>query len=212
MTTPAVLCGAACPDHPHTCARSPKHTSDHRDVKQKGTETCSWPDPPAPWPAGPSVTDTRAAAREALRGLTGGHPTPQWRVVISDSESPDAVAPVCEDPDHEPGDGGVYDCCPEPVIEVGDERLAAYLVALLNADRTEAVPDFFQPGHGYTHRHGTDFLTVAVTTHPNTGEPRALGWIVRNGWHEPGACDPDDWTHNYDGCAPPTENTADGGR
>lgn len=71
------------------------------------------------------------------------------------------------------------------------------------AEALGSVPDFFQPGHGYTHRDGTDFRCVAVTTHPNTGERRALGWIVRNGWHEPGSCDPDDWTHNYDGCEPP---------
>lgn len=69
-------------------------------------------------------------------------------------------------------------------------------------ESTEAAPDFFQPGHGYTHRDGTDFLTVAVTTHPNTGERRALGWIVRNGWHNIAALDPDDWTQ-YDGYEPP---------
>lgn len=78
-------------------------------------------------------------------------------------------------------------------------------------ESTEADASFFQPGHSYTHRDGTDFRTVTITTHPNTGEPRALGWIVRNGWHEPAALDPDDWTQ-YDGYEPPTENTADGGR
>lgn len=77
-------------------------------------------------------------------------------------------------------------------------------------ESTTAAPDFFQPGHGYTHRNGTDFRCVAVTTHPNTGERRALGWIVRNGWHEAGALDPDDWTHNYDGCEPPADTEAGG--
>jgi hypothetical protein len=83
-----------------------------------------------------STLDTlRAAARESLSGLTGGDPTPTWRVVFTDSESPDGIAPVCADEGHDPADGSVYDCCPEPDIEVGDERVAAYLVALLNADR-----------------------------------------------------------------------------
>lgn len=194
MTAPAALCGTACPDHPHTCARSPQHYGDHRDVKQKGNETCSWPDPPAPRPAGPSVAATRAAAREALRGLTGGHPTPQWRVVWTDDEYPTDIGPVCEDPDHEPTDSSAYDCCPQPVIEVGDEALAAYLVALLNADRTEAAPDFFQPGHTYSNGTGytapeliTLFCVEHITRHPNRGTLRAIGWMRSgapdSGWH-----------------------------
>lgn len=71
-------------------------------------------------------------------------------------------------------------------------------------ESTQATPDFFQVGHGYTHRDGSDFKCVAITTHPLTGEPRALGWIIRNGWHDAGALDPDDWAHAYDGCEPPT--------
>ena len=63
-------------------------------------------------------------------------------------------------------------------------------------------PSFFQPGHGYTHRDGSDFKCVAVDRHPLTGEARAFGWRIRNGWHEPAALDPDDWTR-YDGCQPP---------
>ena len=69
-------------------------------------------------------------------------------------------------------------------------------------DDTTETPDFFQPGHAYTHRDGSDFRCVAVTTHPNNGERRALGWTVRNGWHEGGALDPDDW-QMYDGCQSP---------
>jgi hypothetical protein len=189
MSTPT-LCGVPCPDHPHTCARSPQHYSHHRDAKQKGTETCSWPDPPEPRPAGPTVTDTRAAAREALRGLTGGDPAPQWRVVFTDSESPDGIAPVCEDPGHDPTDGNFYDCCPEPDIEVGSEAVAAYMVALLNGDReqpAEAAPDFFQPGRTYTY--GGDGFTAPelltwfraehITTHPDTGKRTAFGWARR---------------------------------
>ncbi|WNI15546.1 hypothetical protein [Actinacidiphila sp. ITFR-21] len=80
--------------------------------------------------------ETRAAAREALRGLTGGDAAPRWRVVWTDDEYPTDIGPVCGDPDHEPTDGSAYSCCPEPIIEIGDEALAAYLVALLNQDRT----------------------------------------------------------------------------
>ena len=37
------LCADQCPrGHSHSCARSPKHYGPHRDVKQKGTENCSW--------------------------------------------------------------------------------------------------------------------------------------------------------------------------
>ncbi|WP_017585506.1 hypothetical protein [Nocardiopsis ganjiahuensis] len=40
----SALCAARCPNgHEHTCARSPKHCGPHRDVKQKGHESCSWP-------------------------------------------------------------------------------------------------------------------------------------------------------------------------
>ena len=40
---PPSLCAAPCPrGHTHACARSPKHCGPHRDVKQKGTESCSW--------------------------------------------------------------------------------------------------------------------------------------------------------------------------
>lgn len=75
-------------------------------------------------------------------------------------------------------------------------------------DNLRMLPaDFFEPGHAYTHRDGSDFRCVAVTAHPNTGERRALGWIVRNGWHEGGALDPDDW-QMYDGCQPPAEDGA----
>ena len=37
------LCSARCPHgHDHTCARSPQHFGPHRNVKQKGHESCSW--------------------------------------------------------------------------------------------------------------------------------------------------------------------------
>jgi len=41
-------CGHQCPDHAHTCDRDPGHGLPHRDVQQKGTETCSWDDEPDP--------------------------------------------------------------------------------------------------------------------------------------------------------------------
>jgi hypothetical protein len=63
--------------------------------------------------------------------------------------------------------------------------------------------DFFQPGHAYTHRDGSDFRCLTVAPHPVTGELRAFGWRIRNGWHEGATLDPDDW-QQYDGCQPPT--------
>lgn len=35
-------CATPCPRHDHRCDRSPSHCGPCRDVKQKGTETCSW--------------------------------------------------------------------------------------------------------------------------------------------------------------------------
>jgi hypothetical protein len=72
-------------------------------------------------------------------------PGTQWRVITTDSESLTGLAPVCtadrrfhEIPDYPGGpkydDEGVYDCCPWPQIETYSVDVAAYLVALLNAD------------------------------------------------------------------------------
>lgn len=84
----------------------------------------------------------RAAASVALPAFTGAIAPhlPEWRVCFSTdgSDSPTGIAPVCEDEDHDPDDGSVYDCCPDPVIEVESAELADYLVALLNADRAKA--------------------------------------------------------------------------
>lgn len=90
-----------------------------------------------PMPAGSALDKARRAASELLRQTTGAD-LPQWRAVFDTDETiaePNAIAPVCTDDDHEPGDGSVYDCCPDPVVVV-DPPLVAYLVALLNADRT----------------------------------------------------------------------------
>ncbi|AZM91472.1 hypothetical protein [Streptomyces sp. W1SF4] len=59
----------------------------------------------------------------------------RWRVVwLDNSEEPTGIAPVCPDEEHEEADGSVYDCCPDPAIDTEDVDLAAYLVALINAD------------------------------------------------------------------------------
>jgi hypothetical protein len=71
----------------------------------------------------------------------------RWRVIITDSESPTGVAPVCTAAnslhmiDDYPGgpkydEDGVYDCCPWPQFDTYSETTAAYLVELLNADAT----------------------------------------------------------------------------
>ena len=39
---PGAVCGDVSPNMEYRCARSPGHTWPHRDMKQKGTETCSW--------------------------------------------------------------------------------------------------------------------------------------------------------------------------
>jgi hypothetical protein len=67
--------------------------------------------------------------------------------------------------------------------------------------------DFFQPGHGYTHRsYGNDFHCVTVTTHPTTGERLAMGWLSEHGeWHRPHVVGINQWNHEYDGAEPPTE-------
>ena len=72
---------------------------------------------------------------------------------------------------------------------------------------TEAtVPDFFQPGHSYTHRDDSTFRCVAVTTHPGSGERVALGWHTDTAdWTFVGVRNINHWTHEYDGVQAPTE-------
>lgn len=79
----------------------------------------------------------RTAARTLLVTMTGTA-VPTWRAVwngYSNRIEATTVAPLCTDETHDPTDGGLYDCCPEPVIETECPELATYLVALLNADR-----------------------------------------------------------------------------
>lgn len=75
------------------------------------------------------------------------------------------------------------------------------------AEAETATPDFFQPGHTYTHT-PWQFRCDTHSTHPATGERRALGWLLTTGgqWQEH-ALDPDDWAHgNW------TDVTESGGR
>jgi hypothetical protein len=97
-----------------------------------------------------TLTEARTAALDAIRRYNVNpvpHPL-QWRVIITDSESMTGIAPVCPAVNDTTGlhviadypggpiqdDTGVYDCCPTPWIEAGHGEIAAYLVALLNAD------------------------------------------------------------------------------
>lgn len=93
-----------------------------------------------------NLAKARAAVVEILRQDTGTE-RPKWRVIITDSESPTGVAPVCagerSDALHMiedyPGgpqrdEDGVYDCCPWPQFDTYSVDVAAYLVELLNAD------------------------------------------------------------------------------
>jgi hypothetical protein len=97
-------------------------------------------------PAASALAAVRAAALADL-ARNEVPATPRWRLIITDSESPTGLAPVCtrEDGnalhmiDDYPGgpqrdEDGVYDCCPWPQIETYSTVWAAYLVELLNAD------------------------------------------------------------------------------
>jgi len=69
---------------------------------------------------------------------------------------------------------------------------------------TEPAPDFFQPGHSYTHRDGTTFRCIAVADHPSTGAHLALGWHTDlAGVTYISYRDINQWRHEYDGCEPP---------
>lgn len=100
-------------------------------------------------PVNDRLAKARAAAA-AMFEIEAGERRPMWRVIITDSESPTGIAPVCtakgDDDLHlwaNFGDGiervedGVWDCCPDPQFDTYSTVLAAYLVELLNAD-TEA--------------------------------------------------------------------------
>lgn len=99
----------------------------------------------------PDPAEVRAAARAAI-GVPGDAPV-RWRYVTI--EYGGAIAPVCTATsytgisethathtldDGSRDDTGIYDCCPYPHIEVWSDELAAYLVALLNADADAGRP------------------------------------------------------------------------
>jgi hypothetical protein len=79
-----------------------------------------------------------------------GHPG--WRVILTDSEAPTGIAPVCpyaatnhylEDEDGAPYHWidvhGVYDCCPHPHIECGTPSTARQVAELLTAARADVI-------------------------------------------------------------------------
>jgi hypothetical protein len=95
-------------------------------------------------------------------------------------------------------------------LREGAELLLANTGEEATAEAATATPDFFQPGHSYTHRNGVeDFHCVAVTAHPQTGERLAMGWRV-DSWalHYPAAVGINQWRHEYDGVQSPTSTEA----
>lgn len=58
----------------------------------------------------------------------------KWRVVITDSENEDGVAPVCTG-EHE--DYLVYDCCPYPHFKCCNEADASALLSFLTSKEVE---------------------------------------------------------------------------
>lgn len=75
-----------------------------------------------------------------------------WRVIVTDSEGPTGIAPVCPDQDDpkrghaSPFDGEpsaadwVFDCCPQPHIECHSATVAAEVVRMLNDANAEPCP------------------------------------------------------------------------
>lgn len=72
-----------------------------------------------------------------------------WRVIGTDSESLSGVAPVCPRQDElagphlivdlgRPDAAGVYDCCPHPHLECGNERAAERVAVFLTDADVEA--------------------------------------------------------------------------
>lgn len=62
-----------------------------------------------------------------------------WRVIITASEGPTGIAPVCKEMGHGHFVDGVtlanwvFDCCPQPRIETWGETAAAGLALLLTS-------------------------------------------------------------------------------
>lgn len=88
---------------------------------------------------------------------------------------------------------------------VGD-LASAIAGALTGTDgNDEPAPDFFQPGHTYTHRDGSTFRCDAITTHPESGWRVALGWHTDTAdWTFVAVRHIDHWLYEYD-LGTPTE-------
>jgi hypothetical protein len=81
---------------------------------------------------------------------------------------------------------------------------ATILAELINGASHQESPDFFQPGHTYTHRDSTTFHCFTVTTTPWNGQRLAIGWhtddwdITSIAWRGIG-----EWRNEYDGVKSP---------
>jgi hypothetical protein len=86
-----------------------------------------------------SIRRRHRAAVDHVSQVTGAA-TDVWRLVQSDSESIDAIAPTCTNPGHQaladrytkrfdaPGEVMLdFDCCPDFLIETHHETVAAFL-------------------------------------------------------------------------------------
>lgn len=87
-----------------------------------------------------TLSNARTAARALLKKVTGEE-RPMWRQCFTEMGlvHPDAIAQVCLDDGHDSEDPTAYPCCPDPVIEVEQPELGAYLVELLNADAEDGL-------------------------------------------------------------------------
>lgn len=130
------ICGSRCPEHVgHFCQRSPRHCSNCRDQKQKGTESCSWD--PATLHASVKGLCRLLAQRAAL-------PTPCWLI-----RTPDNCALVV------PTEAGRLEFSRTFKRPVVDEALVTRLIAL---GEIATVPEFraaplWLRDRGITHGH-----------------------------------------------------------
>ena len=89
----------------------------------------------------------------------------------------------------------------------GGARAVEWEIGLMASGINESAPDFFQPGHSYTHRDGSTFRCVAVTTHPDGGERVAIGWHTDTAdWTFVGVRNINHWNHEYDGVEAPADD------
>lgn len=94
------------------------------------------------------LNELRSTVFETANRINTPGRSTRWRVVTTDTEADTGVTLVCDDPDHGCFEQGaalagaassLYGCCPTwPLIETFSEEIAAYLVALLNADTERA--------------------------------------------------------------------------